>query len=242
LVKFAPGEVLVRRYWRGGHLQRLYLVRVAADDERGLRLWLPAGSPWWRRATPDDGEATEPEASQPGASQYGASQYGAPADPPRGRLVRQTWAGPDVLVWLPEQAPFAVSWVWDDGTFAGWRVTLEDPYVRWADRGCAGVDTVDHSIDLVIRPDHTWRWQVRGDHGQPAVDAGAEALPRVADPLDGAHPQAAQIRATAERLVKLVEAHQFPFDGTWRGFRPDASWTVPALPVGYDRPRAIARA
>ncbi|MBX6751771.1 MAG: DUF402 domain-containing protein [Micromonosporaceae bacterium] len=215
-MKFAPGEVLVRRYWRGGHLQRLYLVRVAADDERGLRLWFPAGSPWWRRSAPDEDEAAE---------------HDAPADTARGRLVRQVSTGPDVLVWLPEQAPYAVSWLWDDGHFAGWRVTLEEPYVRWADRGCAGVDTVDHSVDLVVRPDHTWRWQARGEHGQPVA----------VDPLDRAHPQAAQVRPTAERLVKLVEARQFPFDGTWRGFRPDASWTVPALPPGYDRPRAVAR-
>jgi hypothetical protein len=234
LVKFAPGEVLVRRYWRGGHLQRFYLVRVAADDDRGLRLWMPAGSPWWRLAAPDGDETSEPDAS---------------AEPARPRLVRETWTGPDVLVWLPEQAPYAVSWLWDDGIFAGWRVSLEEPYVRWADRGCAGVDTVDHLVDLVVRPDHTWRWQSRGEHAQPTAD-GDGGTPvgrppagpaRFVDPLDWAHPQAAQLRASAERLIKLVEARQFPFDGTWRGFRPDASWTVPALPPGYDRPRAVPR-
>ena len=219
-MKFAPGEVLVRRYWRGGYLQRLYLVRVAADDERGLRLWFPAGSPWWRRPAPDEGEVAEPDAPEVS----------------RVRLVRQTWTGPDVLVWLPEQTPYAVSWLWDDGSFAGWRVTLEEPYVRWADRGCAGVDTVDHALDLVVQPDHTWRWLARGEPGQSASEAV-----RVVDPLDRTNPQTLQVRATAERLVKLVEARQFPFDGTWRGFRPDASWTVPALPPGYDRPRAVAR-
>lgn len=226
-MKFAPGEVLVRRYWRGGHLQRLYLVRVAADDERGLRLWFPSGSPWWRLAAPDEDEAT-----------------GSDTDAARARLVRQIWTGADVMVWLPGNAPYAVSWLWDDGSFAGWRVTLEEPYVRWADRGCAGVDTVDYSIDLVVRPDHTWRWQARGDHGQSAADeAGTPGTghpaPRAVDPLDRTHPP--QVRTAAERLVKLVEARQFPFDGTWRGFRPDASWTVPGLPPGYDRPRAVAR-
>jgi len=244
-VKFAPGEVLVRRFWRGGHLQRLYLVRVAADDDRGLRLWLPGGSPWWRLAAPDGDRASEHGAGEHRASEHGAGEHGASADPPRARLVRETWTGPDVLIWLPEQTPYAVSWLWDDGAFAGWRVTLEEPYVRWADRGCAGVDTVDHAIDLVVRPDHTWRWQARGDHGQPANGStGGPAQPgptRSVDPLDWTHPQSAQWRTVAERLVKLVEARQFPFDGTWRGFRPDASWTVPALPPGYDRPRAVAR-
>ena len=38
---------------------------------------------------------------------------------------------------------------------------------------------------------------------------------------------------------KLVEAGDFPFDGTRTDFRPDPAWTVPtALPAGWDRPRA----
>jgi hypothetical protein len=202
-VKFAPGEVLVRRHWRGGRLQRLYLVRVAADDEHGLRLWLPAGSPWWRLSGPDDD-----------------------GDQSRARLVRETWTGTDVLIWMPEQTPYSVWWQWDDGRFAGWHVALEEPYVRWADRGCAGVDTADQVLDVAVRPDHSWRWQDE-----------EEFLARTGHPLYWSVSQAAQIRATAERVVKLVDARRFPFDGTWCGFRPDASWTVPALPPGYDRPR-----
>lgn len=203
-MKFAPGEVLVRRHWRGATLQRLQLVRVAADDEHGLRLWLPAGSPWWRLGGPDEDDAND--------------RGSAPL-----RLVRQIWTGTDVLIWIPEQTPYSVSWLWDDGRFAGWRACVEEPYVRWADRGCAGVDTADQALHLTIRPDYSWQWQDRGEREARA----------------GMHAQAAQVRSTADRLVKLVEARQFPFDGTWCGFRPDASWTVPALPPGYDRPRAL---
>ena len=47
-MRFAPGEVLLRRYWRGGRISFMSLVRVAADDEFGLRLWLPQGYPCWR--------------------------------------------------------------------------------------------------------------------------------------------------------------------------------------------------
>jgi hypothetical protein len=222
LVKFAPGEVLVRRYWRGGRLQRLYLVRVAADDDRGLRLWMPAGSPWWRVTGPDE-EAADRDASAEGA---------------RARLVREVWSGPDVLIWLPEQTPYAVSWLWDDGSFAGWRATLEEPSVRWADRGCAGVDTADHGVELVVRPDYAWRWQARDTGSGP--DASRDDDPRTDPAFDWATVPSPATRANGERVVKLVEARAFPFDGTWRGFRPDASWTVPALPHGYDRPRAVA--
>ena len=52
-MKFAPGEVLVRRHWRGGRVSLMQVVRVAADDEHGLRLWLPVGSPYWRLVAED---------------------------------------------------------------------------------------------------------------------------------------------------------------------------------------------
>ncbi len=212
-MKFAPGEVLLRRHWRGGRINVMYLVRVAGDDEQGLRLWLPIGSPYWRLLA-EDGVA-------PGESTI---------DPVRGvRLVRQTWTGSDVMMWMPEDKPYSVFWFWTDGAFSGWRVNLEEPYVRWADRGCAGVDTAHRVLDAVVLPDHTWRWKDE-----------EEFEAKIGHPLYWTPAQAFEIRATGDRLVKAAEAAEFPFDGTWCGFRPDASWTVPALPLGHDRPRAVA--
>ena len=213
-MRFAPGEVLVRRHWRGGRVSMIHLVRVAADDERGLRLWLPAGSPYWRLV--DGG---------------GGTHRDRPIDGMNGaRLARLTWTGSDVMIWMPENKPYSVYWLWSDGSYAGWHANLEEPYIRWADRGCAGVDTADQALDVVVRPDRTWRWKDED-----------EFHARTGHPLYWSEAQAAQIRGTADRLVKLAEAGEFPFDGTWCGFRPDASWTVPALPPGHDRPRALAQ-
>jgi hypothetical protein len=186
----------------------LHVLRVAADDEQGLRLWLPAGSPFWSLGGQDGVDVPAQRTS---------------------RLVRHMWTGSDVMIWMPEHQPYSVSWVWSDGAFAGWHAHLEEPYVRWADRGCAGVDTADRLLEVVVRPDRSWRHA-----GETDFHA------RTGDPLYWTPGQAAQFRATADRLAQLADARQFPFDGTWCGFRPDASWTVPALPPGYDRPRALA--
>lgn len=218
-MKFAPGEVLVRRLWRGGRVVLMHVLRVAADDEQGLRLWLPAGSPYWRLGGPT---------TQDGGSSPALHGPDMPAQR-TARLARHMWTGSDVMIWMPEHKAYSVHWLWSDGTFAGWHVAMEEPYVRWADRGCAGVDTADQVLDLVVRPDRTWRW--RDD---------AEFHARTGDPLYWSPAQATRIRATADRLVRLAETGKFPFDGTWCGFRPDASWTVPPLPPGYDRPRALA--
>ncbi len=47
----------------------------------------------------------------------------------------------------------------------------------------------------------------------------------------------AAVRAEGERVIKQIEAGDFPFDGTWTDFVPDPSWVAPAeLPTGWDRP------
>ena len=108
----------------------MQVVRVAADDEHGLRLWLPIGSPYWRLVAED-----------------GRGHHDAAIDQLRGaRLARYSWTGSDVMIWMPENQPYSVFWFWADGMFSGWHVNLEEPYVRWADRGCAGVDTADQAL------------------------------------------------------------------------------------------------
>ena len=212
-MKFAPGEVLLRRHWRGGRISALFAVRVAADDEHGLRLWLPAGGPYWRHVGAD-----------------GSTHRDAPIDRlPAGRLTQVMWTGSDVMIWMPEDRAYSVGWHWSDGAFAGWRVSLEEPYVRWSDHGCAGVDTADHSLGLVVSPDRSWRWQDED-----------EFTARTGHPLYWTLAQSVHIRAVGERLARSAEAAAFPFDGTWTGFRPDASWTIPPRPPGFDRPRALA--
>jgi hypothetical protein len=212
-VKFAPGEVLLRRHWRAGRISALFVARVAADDERGLRLWLPEGSPCFRLAIEDRRANGELSIDQmPGA-----------------RLIRSVWTDTDAMVWMPPDRPYSVWWFWRDGGFAGWKANLEEPHVRWSDRGCAGVDTADHALEVVVTPDRSWRWK-----GEDEFEA------RIGHPLYWTAAQANQIRAAGQRLARAAEAAEFPFDGAWTGFRPDASWTVPGLPAGHDRPRALA--
>lgn len=212
-MKFAPGEVLVRRFWRGGQLCFLNVLRVVADDERGLRLWLPLGSPYWRLVGSD-----------------GRTLHDTTIDAlPNPRLKQLTWLGSEFMIWMPADRPYSVWWRWADGGFAGWYVNLEEPYVRWADRGCAGVDTADHALDLEVRADHSWRWK-----------DDEEFQAKTGHPLYWTDVEAHQIRGTGERLARMAEAAEFPFDGTWTGFRPDAAWTLPGRPPGWDRPRAQA--
>ncbi len=119
------------------------------------------------------------------------------------------------LLLLPRGAAHAVSWSWlPDGTFAGWYVNLEEPARRWS----GGVDSRDQVLDLLVSPELQWRWKDEDD-------LVASFPPEVA----------AAVRAEGEQVVKLVEAAEFPFDGTFRDFTSELgpaplppAWDVPA--------------
>jgi hypothetical protein len=143
-------------------------------------------------------------------------------------LTELTWRGSDMLVFMPLGEAWSVWFFFAPGAaFKEWYVNLEDPYRRWDDGGAAGVDTADHALDIRVAADGRWRWK---DEEEFSAKTGHP------DYWSSAH--AADIRATGERLVELIEAAGFPFDGTWCDFRPGPSWPTPQRPRGWDRPRA----
>jgi len=78
------------------------------------------------------------------------------------------------------------------------------------------LETQDHELDLVVRPDRSWRWKdeekmeywVRQGRFTPA--------------------EVAAIRAEGERVLAAS-----PFPTGWEDWRPDPSWRVPKLPSDW---------
>jgi hypothetical protein len=215
-VRFEPGWPVVRRYFQlRESISVVKYGRVVSDDDRGLLLWVPAGGPLrWLKAA--DGRHLR---------ELAFSEW---ITTPK-RLWTGVWRGPGILVLLPPETAYSVWWFWHpDGTFANWYINLEEPSVRWRDGQLAGVDTVDHDLDVVASPDGSWQW--KDEH---------ELVERQQFPDHYWVDDPAAVRAEGERAVKLFEARRFPFDGTWCDFRPDPTWTVPAdLPPGWNRARA----
>jgi predicted RNA-binding protein associated with RNAse of E/G family len=208
-MRFAPGQTVLRRYFRRGRIGFLNVCRVHADDERGLRMWLPIGTPFWRTLTPDGRDAH-------------AASVDEMAVAPLGEL---TWTGSHVLVFMPPGAAHSIWWFFGpDGGFRGWYGNLEAPYTRWD----GGVDTEDYALDLWVDADRTWRWK---DEDEFAARTGLPGF-WTAD-------EAASIRAEGEKLIKLAEAGEFPFDGTWCDLAmPAPDWPPLQRPADWDRPRA----
>jgi len=135
------------------------------------------------------------------------------------KLAVLTWQTYDILVLMPPEAAYSVWWFFRDGAFTGWYVNLETPYIRRPH----GVDTNDLILDIVVTPQRQWEWKdVEEFNG------------RVGNPLYFDGTTAGAIRAEGERLIKLIEAGTFPFDGTYTDFRPDQHWPSLRLPAALD--------
>lgn len=214
-VRFEPGRLILHRNVRRGRFGWVRPAWVVTDDERGLLLWIARGSP----------VVTEVADNGRGLRGMPFAEWVTRSHRPR----HGTWQGPPVLKFLPTGAAHSVWWFRDErDRFVNWYVNLEEPAVRWDDGDVAGVDIVDQDLDVVVYPDLSWAWKDED-----------EFIERLAFPEHYWVTDEAAVRAEGERVIKLAEAGEFPFDGTWCDFTPDPRWTAPdALPAGWDRPPA----
>ncbi len=210
-VRFVPGQTVIRRILHpDDRIATLQTTRVVSDDERGLMLWIATGSAIVRRTTVDG----EPTRHLPYYEELRMATVLQPA-----RTTMST------LILTPPGAAHSITWWFDDQhRHTAWYVNLETPAVRW--RG--GIDVYDHALDVVVQPDYSWEFK-----DEDEFDSRSGQVPFwTAD-------DARAIRAEALRVMETVEAKEFPFDGTWCDFEPDAGWVAagpPPLPRWWDQP------
>ncbi|MEV6848393.1 DUF402 domain-containing protein [Actinoplanes sp. NPDC051411] len=210
---FAPGRLLLHRDTHHGRIAFVHPTRVISDDDRGLLVWLARDSVVAIERTLDD---------------RGPRDMPFPDWVAAGKRLRTTsWRGPGVLRFFPAGADHSV-WFFRDGEgdFTRYYVNLEEGAVRWDDGDVIGIDVIDQDLDIVATLDRRWEWKDEDEFAE-----------RLAFPEHYWVPDEAAVWAEGRKVIKLIEAGEFPFDGTWTDFRPDPSWPVPAeLPPGWDRP------
>ncbi|MEU6077601.1 DUF402 domain-containing protein [Micromonospora sp. NPDC047074] len=141
-------------------------------------------------------------------------------------VVQDIWRGPGIVMMLQAQTASSTWWFYQpDGSFSHWYINLQTPPAWWAEGGTVGVDIEDHCLDVVVAPDRSW--QLKDDE---------EFHERIGHRLYWNSDQAQEIRAEADRMIRLAQTGEFPFDGSWCSFSPDPSWPVPKIPTGWDRP------
>ncbi len=133
------------------------------------------------------------------------------------QTIPDTWRLDGALIYQPAQNDAqSVWWIFGaDGGFSGWYVNLERRVHDGAD-----IDVFDAELDLLVTPDHQWRWKDEESFAQ-----------KTGHPRFWSTAEAVAIRERGLRLARLAETRSFPFDGTWCDFRPDPAWEPPPLPA-----------
>jgi hypothetical protein len=187
------GEERTDAVWRDVHRGRVWRAqacRIVEESPATIALWMPPGSPG---RLPVDGDG---------------ARIRIPGD--RWEL-EPSLASHDALCLARPGRAHSIYPHWEDGRFAYWYVNFEQPLRR----SPVGFDTFDEKLDLIVRPDGSYRWKDEDELDQAAalglLDADA-------------------VRAEAARVLA-----EWPFPTGWEDWRPDPAWPLPQLPPGWDR-------
>ncbi len=218
-VIFAPGEIVHFRHLQHEKVAGVFPMHVVRHDETGLMLFGAEGDHFWYPSMPDGRMMREVPLAEWVAT-----------DKPFTLAVRHH----SLLSWHPPGVDWSVRFFFQGGSFTSWYVNLEVPIVLWRDEVLAGGDTIDWDLDVVVKPDRSWRWKDEEEFAQRLLTPD---LYWVKDEH--------RVWEAGRQVVKQIEAGVFPFDGTWCDFEPPKHWaplrdTQPRQ--GWDRPPAISSA
>ena len=183
-------------------------MTVVSDDGGSAALWFPQRTRWMAPTTPP----SRPRETTRGERLATSLALGDWA------FEESAW-DVSTLVLMREGDWHAlwISWL-DGGEHLGWYVNLQQPFRRTS----CGFETMDLALDLVIDPDHSWRWKDE-DELELFVQRGVFAS-ETAD----------RIREEALRVASRAERNEPPFCDPWPAWRPDPAWTHPELPKRWD--------
>lgn len=132
------------------------------------------------------------------------------------------WRKDTLRLMLPGQC-HSVFLFWDnfdDGPrFSSYFVNMEEPPRRTP----IGIDTQDHTIDVVVNPDLTWTWRDEDELANHVAYGFYTAALAEAARLEG------------ERAIEAISKGTHPCRHGWETWRPDPSWGTPMIPTGWDR-------
>jgi Protein of unknown function (DUF402) len=199
--------IVLQEVWRG----KVWAARpmiVAEDSQKRLALWFPRGTTW----KAPTGDPTRPWHDDRGERLADCAALGH-------WVFRDAAWDVDTLCLLEPGAGYAiwVSWLPDFEPW-GWYVNLQKPFVR----APKGIQTMDLMLDVIVDLDGSWRWKDEDE---------LETFVR-----HGVFSRALANRARRDGLeaIRRVAQDDPPFSEPWHDWRPDAAWSLPRLPTGWD--------
>lgn len=139
----------------------------------------------------------------------------------RPNLQQSSWHTNRMLVLMQPETYYASIYFWRHETneFLCYYVNFQLPFTR----SPHGFDTLDLELDIVIEPSYEWHWKDAEEY-KDGIAQGV-LLPE----------WTGQIDRSKEEVFQKIEGRQYPFDGSWLGWKPDPDWAPSKLPPGWDQ-------
>lgn len=179
-------------------------VTIVCDRPDLVALWIAPGMRWKQPQRPDGGPVGVVDVLRD-----------------RWVLADAVWTGGGALILHTPPAAHALLGFWDERHTAvrSWYINLQAPLRRTP----LGLDTLDHILDVDVRPDRSlWSWKDE--------DRLAEAEIRGLI----SHDTARAIRAEGERALQLLLAGEPPYAPEWEQWGPCPNWSMPTLPPKWE--------
>lgn len=138
------------------------------------------------------------------------------------RIVECTWQRTDVLMLIVPTDAFSTYLMRETGTqnLICWYVNLQEPIRRTR----IGFDTMDNTLDIVIRPDmSTWEWKDDDEFAQ-AQKVGFYSSEK-----------AREIWTEGEKAVRLITSERRSLYKEWETWKANPTWELPKLSPLWDK-------
>ncbi len=195
------GDVVALRYITSdGRIEICWPCRVVEDRADLLALFIAAGSPY-----------------KAGPKRTAAEKRRQPRTPlPPDEYI---WRNDTLRLMFPGQAhSVSLSWTPAPRALLKYFINLEEPFRRTA----VGFDTQDHTLDVEMTPDLTWRWRDE----QELANHVAEGFytPELASAA----------RAEGEKVIDAIDRRDHECLRGWPTWTPPPEWQLPPFPRGWD--------
>ncbi len=194
--------VALRYVTTDGRIEMCWPCRVVEDSEHLLALFIAAGSPY----------KAGPKLSARGKR---ASNRGClPLD-------EYVWRNDTLRLMLPGRMhSVSLSWTENPGLrrLSKYFVNMEEPFRRTE----PGFDTQDHTLDIEVQPDLTWKWRDE-DELEHHVEEGFYT-PELAE----------SARREGRAAIEAILRREHVCTRGWENWTPDGAWKIPSFVTGWD--------
>jgi hypothetical protein len=196
------GDVVALRYLTtDGRIEMCWPCRVVEDGQSLLVLFIADGTKY--KAGP----------KRNAAEKLSMQRVALPPD-------EYIWRNDTLRLMFPAQR-HSVWLFWEHGglsrRFSSYFVNMEEPFRRTV----VGFDTQDHTLDIDVAPDLSWKWrdtEQLADH----VKCGFYTADLASD-----------VWNEGRRVIEEIVRGTHPCLGGWDTWKPDPRWDVPQMPESW---------